>query len=175
MVEKFPRRRTIRLQRYDYSRVGVYFVTVCTFRRVPLFGEIDDGKMLLSGLGDVARSCWEKIPDHFPQAKLDAYVVMPNHVHGIIVIVDNPVTGTACRAPTCEHYGAPTVGTIPTIIRSFKSAVTKGINEPRSEPRSRVWQRNYYEHIIRDEASLNRICEYIVMNPLSWGADDYYC
>ncbi|GBD26328.1 hypothetical protein HRbin30_01660 [bacterium HR30] len=124
--------------------------------------------MRLNKFCEIARHCWLDIPAHFPRAELDAFVVMPNHVHGVIVIVDG--RGTPCRAPT-ERFGRPVTGSIPAVIRSFKSAVTKHINEQRSTPGAQIWQRNYYEHIIRDEVSLNRIRQYIVDNPLRWDLD----
>ncbi|MCP9448186.1 MAG: hypothetical protein NNA22_11550, partial [Nitrospira sp.] len=119
-------RRSIRLKGYDYSQTGAYFITAVTQDRVCLFGEVVDGEMRVNKFGEIARHCWFDIPAHFPHAELDAFVVMPNHVHGIIVIVDG--RGTACRAPT-ERFGHPVTGSIPTVIRSFKSAVTKRINE----------------------------------------------
>ncbi len=142
-----------------------------------LFGHVTDGIMRLNIYGKIVWSCWREIPDHFPHVELDEFVVMPNHVHGILWIVDNvgarhgvplPNGGTV---PNHERFGKPVPGSIPTIIRSFKSAVTKQINGKRGTPGARVWQRNYYEHIIRDESSLNRIREYITMNPLRWAMD----
>ncbi|MCP9448033.1 MAG: hypothetical protein NNA22_10760, partial [Nitrospira sp.] len=119
-----PNRRSIRLKGYDYSQAGAYFVTVCTQDRTCLFGDVADGEMRLNDAGGIARQCWFDIPAHFPNASLDEFIVMPNHVHGIIVVDGR---GTACRAPT-EQFGRPVTGSIPTIIRSFKSAVTKQIN-----------------------------------------------
>ena len=165
-----PDRRSIRLQGYDYSQAGAYAVTICTHNRDCLFGEIAGGKMVLNHAGHAALQCWQAIPDHFPHAELDAFVMMPNHVHGIVVIADR--RGTACRAPTqVEQFGHPVAGSIPTVIRSFKSAVTKRINEIRNTPGAKVWQRNYYEHIIRDEGELKRMREYITNNPVQWELD----
>ncbi|MFZ0612076.1 MAG: hypothetical protein WAM73_07560 [Desulfobacterales bacterium] len=117
------RRRSIRLRGYDYSRAGAYFVTICTRNQECLFGDIADEKMQLNGAGHAAAQCWHVIPDHFPYAELDAFVVMPSHIHGIVVIANG--RGTACRAPTMEQFGRPVSGSIPTVIRSFKSAATK--------------------------------------------------
>ena len=161
-------RHSIRLKGYDYSQAGAYFVTIVTQNRACLFGAVVDGEMRLNETGQIVRRCWLDIPAHFPHAELDEFVVMPNHVHGIIVIVDG--RGTACRAPT-EQFGRPVTGSIPTVIRSFKSAVTKRINEQRGTPGAHVWQRNYYEHIIRNEESLDRIRQYIANNPLRWAFD----
>ena len=103
--------------------------------------------------------------------RLDEFVVMPNHVHGILVIADNR-RGTACRAPTTvERFGRPVTGSLPTIVRSFKSVSTKRINKVRNTPGIPVWQRNYYEHVIRSEKELDRIRQYIAHNPASWTED----
>ena len=163
-------RRSLRLKDYDYAQAGVYFVTICTKDRVCLFGDLVDGEMQLNAAGRVAERYWLDIPVHFPHTELDAFVVMPNHVHGILVIGDAG-RGTACRAPTVERFGQPVAGSIPTVVRSFKSAVTKQINLLQGAAGTTVWQRNYYEHIIRDEAALDGIREYIDNNPLQWALD----
>jgi putative transposase len=166
-------RRSILLRDYDYSRAGAYFVTICAFERKCIFGEINNGEMRLNDLGTLAEDCWLAIPEHFPMTQMDAYVIMPNHMHGIVVIDDDAdhCKGTACRAPTMEQFGQPTPGSLPTIVRSFKSAVTRLFNEKDTLASQRLWQRNYYEHIIRDDESLNRIREYIATNPLHWEFD----
>jgi putative transposase len=170
-------RRSIRVQGYDYSQAGAYFVTICTQNRKCLFGEIADGRMVVNHAGRIVDQCWYDIPSHFPHIALDQYVVMPNHLHGIIVISEGRGTaccrGTACRAPTTteEQFGHPVVGSVPTIIRSFKSAATKRINEIRNTPGAKLWQRNFYERIIRNDDELNRIREYIANNPLQWEMD----
>ena len=139
--------------------------------------------MVLNEWGEIAKQCWLEIPMHFANMVLDEYVIMPNHIHGII-IVDR--RGRACRAPThsaplqdmrkntstIEQFGKPTHGSIPTIIRSYKSAVTRHINQKQNISGRTLWQRNYYEHIIRDEEELNQIREYITNNPLKWGWDE---
>ncbi len=176
-------RRSIRLKGYDYSQAGAYFITIVTQDRACLFGEVVNGEMQLNAAGWIVHQCWEEIPAHFPHVSLDAFVVMPNHVHGIIVITEHrgtacperrgtacPERSTACRAPT-EKFGHPVAGSVPTVIRSFKSAATKYINTMRGTPAVPVWQRNYYEHIIRNEKSLNRIRQYITNNPARWEMD----
>ncbi len=164
------RRRSLRLKDYDYAQAGTYFVTVCTQNRECLFGEVVDGVMRLNAAGRMVAFAWQAIADHFPQVDVDAFVVMPNHMHGIIVLIGDG-RGTACRAPTREQFGKPVPGSIPTIMRSFKSAATKRINELRNTPGVPVWQRNYYEHVIRNEDDLARIREYIASNPLQWALD----
>jgi len=177
-------RRSIRLKGYDYSRPGFYFVTICTKDRLPLFGKIlDDGKVgpvcFQNNFGNIARNEWIKTSKLRPNIRLHEFVIMPNHVHGIIEISDR--RGTMHRAPTignrihtCEKFGDPTPSSIPTIVRGYKSAVTKQINFLRKQPGAHVWQRNYYEHVIRDEKSYNFLSEYIMNNPINWREDRYY-
>ena len=118
-------RKSIRLPGYDYSQAGGYYVTIVTHQRNCLFGEVVNGEMVLNDFGKIADECWRAIPDHFPVVELGAYVVMPNHVHGIIVITNG--RGTIYRAPTQEQFQKPVAGSIPTIIRTFKAAVTRRI------------------------------------------------
>ncbi len=162
-------RRSIRLQDYDYSLAGAYFVTICASGRECLFGEVAGGVERLNETGRVVQECWNDIPGHFPHAELDEFVVMPNHLHGIIVIDRR---GTACRARIDESFGRPVAGSLPTIIRSFKSAAAKRINALRDNPGAPVWQRNYYERVIRDDRELNGIRQYIADNPAKWEQDE---
>jgi REP element-mobilizing transposase RayT len=170
-------RRSIRLKGYDYSQAGAYFITICTKDRACLFGEMVDGEMRLNPWGEIVREEWFKTAQLRLYVRLHdtEFVVMPNHVHGIIWIVDDNVVGARRRrAPTdapLERFGAPVSGSIPTIVRAFKSATTKRLNALRGTPGGQIWQRNYYEHIIRDDESLNRIREYIANNPSQWAAD----
>lgn len=165
-----PNRRSIRLKGYDYSQAGAYFVTICTQDRVYLFGEVVDGEMRLNEWGEIVRQCWFDIPAHFPKAALDEFVVMPNHIHGIIVLVDSPV-GATHASPLPTQPRGPQRQSIASIVGSYKSAVAKRINQQRGTPGAPVWQRNYYEHIIRNDESLNRIRQYIAENPLRWEVD----
>ena len=161
-------RRSIRVKGYDYSSEGAYYVTLVTYRRDCLFGEIVNEEMILNGFGKIAAECWRAISDHFPFVELGAYVVMPNHVHGIIVI--NNGRGTIYRAPTIEQFGKPTVGSLATVVRTYKAAVTRRIG--REHNATGIWQRNYYEHIIRDEKDLQNKTDYIEANPMLWDEDD---
>ncbi|HLG93855.1 MAG TPA: transposase [candidate division Zixibacteria bacterium] len=169
-------RRSIRLKGYDYARAGAYFVTICTQGRENLFGEIKDGEAELNAFGKVVKSEWLKTPDIRPNVILDEWIIMPNHVHGIIAIDNGRGTlpraqGTQQRAPTVERFGKPVSNSIPTIVRMFKATTTKRINEMRELPYAPVWQRNYYEHVIRDEESLNKIREYIIHYLARWEYD----
>jgi len=164
-------RRSIRLAGYDYSQAGAYFVTVCAHDRICLFGDIMNGDMRLNDAGKIVHDEWLRTAGIRSNVELDVFVVMPNHFHGIILLHPDG-RGTLQRAPTVEQFGKPTSNTIPTIVRLFKSASTKRINEIRHTPGAAIWQRNYYEHIIRNDESLNRIREYIMTNPIRWEADE---
>lgn len=181
MTEKLHR-RTIRLQGVDYSSEGSYFITICTRNRVLLFGDVVGEKCTLSELGRIAFTCWKEIPEHFPNAEIDSYVVMPNHIHGIIHLFDNR-RGTIYRAPTrdrvpmmdgaptmeisnLEQFGKPVPGSIPTIIRTYKAAVSRIARKDYGI--EGVWQRNYFEHIFGSEKDYENIIEYIESNPQNW-------
>ena len=170
-----PQRRSIRLQEFDYAQQGAYFVTICTQNRMCLFGEIVNGEMRVNDLGRVAQLLWEEIPAHFPQVETDAWVVMPNHVHGILVIAhDVRATHASVRATHASPLrasGGPPKRSLGVIVGSYKSAVAKRINQSRRTPGASVWQRNYYDHVIRDDADLNRIRQYILDNPAKWSED----
>ena len=177
-------RRSIRLRGYDYVQAGAYFITIVTQGRECLFGQVVNGEMRLNDAGRIAEDEWLRTAVIRPRVTLDAFVVMPNHIRGIIVLSDHgssrgtlqrtPTTDGAPtdRGPTVERFGKPTSDSIPTIIRLYKSAPNKRINQMRDAPGVPVWQRHYYEHIIRDDASLNHIRRYIVDNPAHWASDD---
>jgi len=162
-------RRSIRLKEYDYAQSGGYFITVVTYHRDLLFGKITNEEMQLNEMGKIVDECWHAIPEHFPNLELGAYIVMPNHLHGIIVINDDG-RGTIYRAPTQEQFQKPVKGSIPTIIRTFKAAVTRRIG--REHNPTGIWQKNYYEHIIRDHEDWDRIHRYIEANPSMWAEDE---
>ncbi len=181
-MARHERRRTLRLKGYDYTQPGAYFVTICTYRRQPLFGEVaDDGVMHLHPFGQVVREVWFETARVRPYVVLheEEFVVMPNHVHGIIWIVEvdgqPAVVGATRRVAPTEDGRArgPKPGSLGAIIGQFKSLVTKRINALRGTPGAPVWQRNYYEHIIRTEQALDAIRRYIAVNPQRWHLDRY--
>jgi len=164
-------RRSIRLKGYDYSQAGAYFITLCIQDRACLFGRVMNGEMRLNDAGRMVLAEWNRLPERFPRVVLDAFVVMPNHVHGILVITDPAPTVGATVGATLVV--APTVGNI---IGAFKSRVTveyiRGVKTSGWPSfRGRLWQRNYYEHIIRNERALNAIRPYIMENPRRWHRD----
>jgi putative transposase len=155
-------RRSIRLQGYDYAQVGAYYVTLCTHHRNRLFGRVVDGAMELSEAGQIAERALLQTPDVRPNTWVDAYLVMPDHVHMIFVIAyrdsDAAQGAAAFRSPA---------GTLGAIVRGYKGAVTSQVNKLRGTE-GPIWQRNYYEHVVRNDADLNRIRRYIAANPARW-------
>ena len=172
-------RRSIRLHRFDYTQPGAYFVTMCTRERMCLFGDVADERIRLNVAGQATKECWLAIPSHFPHVRLDAFVIMPNHVNGIICIVDDSLVATpgahtvgtknfSPLPPGAAAFRSPSK-TVGSIVRGFKIGVTKWIRA--NTDIHEVWQRNYYEHIIRDAAALNQIRQYIIENPARWSED----
>ena len=162
------RRKSIRLKDYDYSQPGAYFITICIHKKQCILGEVTDDGMKLSRFGEVVKTEWLKTFEIRKNLILDEYIVMFNHFHGIIIVDGR---GTLQRAPTFEKFGRPISNSVPTIVRLFKSATTNQVNQLHHTPRRPFWQRNYFEHIIRNEDELNKIREYIQNNPLKWHLD----
>ena len=161
-------RRSVRLKGYDYSSSGAYFVTICAWKRECLFGEINNGGMHFNDYGRIVKDEWCQTVHVRPNVDLDEFFIMPNHLHGIVVINRR---GVLQYAPTREPALRSPSQTIGAIIRGFKSVTTKQINILRNTPGMPVWQRNYFEHIIRDEKDLYKIRQYIKSNPLQWQID----
>jgi REP element-mobilizing transposase RayT len=163
-------RRSIRLREYDYSQAGAYFIAVCTWNKECLLGSIENGEMVLNDAGRVADKCWYDIPVHFPHVALDKWIIMPNHVHGILFIVDT-IVGAKNFSPLPDTgHLLGTSKTIGAIIRGFKIGVTKWMRQHNII--HEVWQRNFYDHIIRNENSMHEIREYIRYNPIQWERDE---
>jgi putative transposase len=167
-------RRSIRLADYDYSAEGGYFITIVTQDRECLFGDVTNGEVRLNEFGKIVWEEWFRTAKLRPNIELleDEIVVMPNHIHGIIWINDLPGRGSLQRTPTVERFQKPVSNSIPTIVRLFKSTITKQINILRQTPNQPVWQRNYYEHIIVSERDYFNIANYIASNPINWEMDD---
>jgi REP element-mobilizing transposase RayT len=168
-------RRSIRLEEYDYSRAGAYFITVCAHRRECLFGRVVDGEMRLNEAGQIVESEWLKTPSVRAEIELDAWILMPNHFHCIVRMHGGTGRGDRPVAPTDRIVWAMPCGPKPASVGAwvagFKSATTKRINIQRGSPGVPVWQRNYYEHIVRDNADRDRIRRYISNNPVRWELD----
>lgn len=166
-------RHSIRLPGYNYSRSGVYFVTLCVQNGVCLFGEIADGEMILNSLGMLASEEWLKSAEIRPGVGLDDFVVMPNHFHGIVVLpsqaTDPNRQGAHCCAPLQRRPRS-----LGSLVAEFKAITTKRINELHQAPGTRIWQRNFHDRVIRDDGELIRIRNYIISNPLNWLKDEYH-
>ncbi len=163
-------RRSIRLKDYDYSQPGVYFVTICSWNRECLFGEIVDGEMRLNEYGMILQKEWLKSSEIRKEIELDEFVIMPNHFHGIVCI---NVTGNI-KFPVGANGRSPLrmkPKSLSSFMAGFKSSVTKQINQIRNHPGLPVWQRNYYERVVRNEMELFKIREYIQNNPMQWDID----
>jgi REP element-mobilizing transposase RayT len=160
-------RRSLRLKGYDYARPGAYFVTICAQDRTYLFGNVVDGQMRLNEFGRIVREAWDDLPNHYPNVEMDAFVIMPNHIHGIIVFVGAGLKPAPTNPAPTKNHG------LPEIVRALKTFSARRINQLRGTPGVPVWQRNYYEHIIRTEQALHAIRCYIVDNPMRWHRDRY--
>jgi putative transposase len=167
------KRKSLRLPGYDYSQAGAYFVTICAQARKSLFGKVLGDEMHMNEYGRTVQGGWRKLPSHYPSIQLDYFTIMPNHVHGIICLV-----GAGFTRP--EILSFPVGGETPprqqfpnlsAIIGYFKFHSTKQINEIRHTPGAKVWQRGFYDHVIRNDESLNRIRNYIITNPNRWHLD----
>ncbi len=169
-----PNRQTLRLPDYDYSLPGAYFITICTQGKACVFGTVVDDSVHLNNLGRMVDATWTELPTHCHGLHLDQFVLMPNHLHAVVFLsgsIDQnhpSIDGRTLRS-------APTVA-LPGIIRRFKTVTTSRVRRDvhtfgwHPFP-GRLWQRNYYEHVIRNDDSLHRIREYIANNPTSWALD----
>lgn len=177
MSSKLPQRRSIRFANYDYSQVGLYFVTICCENRICRFGKIQNTDIVLNEAGRMINTEWNNLKKRFSNIELHNYIIMPNHFHGIIEITDVGIPLVGIRKTNGQPQGiAPTLGKI---LGAFKSITTVkytyGVTQLGWEPYDqRIWQRNYYEHIIRDEKSHQNISDYITNNPYNWENDEYY-
>ena len=165
-------RHSIRLRDYDYSQAGAYFVTICTQDKKHLFGEIINGEMRLNDSGKIVKEEWLRSSEIRKEMTLDEWVIMPNHLHGIVVINDqttnqSTLVGAHGRAPLLHRQPR----SLSSFIAGFKSVTTKRINGLCHIPANPVWQRNYYEHVIRDERELFKMRQYTQENPLKWDLD----
>lgn len=161
-------RRSIRLKGYDYTKEGMYFITICCHQHKCWFGEIENENIILNDYGLIAHNQWADLSTRFSNIELDEFVIMPNHVHGIIII--NSSGSGASPDPTNPNTKNPTIGGMVGAYKSLVAVDCLKIFKPKNDTRimGKLWQRNYYEHIIRNEQSFNRISEYIRNNPKNW-------
>lgn len=172
--EKRNRRRSIRLPEFDYARHGPFFVTLCVKNRKCIFGAVADGQMQLNRFGQIIEDEWIHTAELRPETVFDAYVVMPNHFHGIVSVLNAEAerlgrVGAHSRAPLRRQSRS-----LGSLIAQFKATTARLINLLRGTPGASIWQRNYYEHIVRDERDLERIRDYIAANPARWEEDGYH-
>lgn len=162
-----------RLSNWDYSSAGYYFITICTYNREALFGYVSDGMMVLNEYGNVVQDEWLKSTKIRKEIELDEFIVMPNHLHGILLIKnnDNAIVETNGRLSLRQSSMKPK--SVSSFIAGFKSITTKRINTLRDARGNPVWQRNYHDRIIRNENELNNIRKYICDNPLNWEKDEF--
>ncbi len=175
-------RKRNRLQGYDYSRDGWYFITICIKNRIECLGKIKNEKMKYSRYGDIVLNFWQEIPDHYKNAFLDQWVIMPNHIHGIIVIENSSAAARTEQYVGTDHCSVPTYCSVRTvnnrknygflskIVKSFKEISLKTIRKNYNDYEF-SWQRSFYDHIVRNEKSLNNIRRYIYYNPPKWELD----
>ena len=172
-------RRSTRLTGYDYSLAGAYFITLCTQHRRCIFGEVINGEMVLNKYGQIAYNEWLKTPEIRPNVSLDVFVIMPNHIHAIILSIDEKAddrhltpNAFAARSEVALPFQSPSK-TIGAIVRGYKGSVTKQVHALNFE--GQVWHRNYHDHIIATEQSYQNISNYIINNPKKWSEDKFYC
>jgi len=166
---KSPGRRSIRLPRFDYSQMGAYFLTICSAQRKCIFGHVEHGQVVETALGQIIRACWLQIGTHFAAVETDVFVVMPNHLHGILIIRRPSLRITK---PQVEAFSAPVAGSIPTIVRTFKAAATREARKYGYLSNGPIWQRDYYERVIRDAKEYAETWRYIASNPVQWESDE---
>ena len=172
-MKRLKSRKPNRLKGYDYSGAGGYFITVCVQDRQTILGKIENNKMVLNNIGNMVDYWWHETFNKFKNASIDEYIIMPNHIHGIINIVgagspcpDNDINDVSNNKGRGNR--APTLGQI---IAYFKYQSTKQINLLNNSPGVKIWQRSFHDHIIRDDKTLNKIREYITSNPVNWEND----
>lgn len=165
-MEQFKSRKLNRLNKYSYSINGHYYITVCTQNRREIFGIIENDHIIINQYGEIVKNTWFKIPEHFHNVELDEFIIMPNHIHGIIII-NNPVgTGHALSSNDKNTKN----NNLSVIVESFKSTITKQINQINNNEFK--WQRSFHDHTIRTTDSLNNIRKYMLNNPATWNADE---
>jgi REP element-mobilizing transposase RayT len=167
-------RRSIRLAHHDYQSSSAYFVTICTRARDCVLGEVEDADVRLTPMGKIVRNCWLEIPDHVEGAELDAFVVMPNHLHAILLLgerLGHSMNGEEFHG---ERFGQARPRTLSGVVRSYKAATTRRVRTAAGNQTLHLWQRGYFERVIRSAGELTRFRRYIEANPSRWQVDPEY-
>ena len=162
MKNEYPQRKHVRSPHWDYRQTGIYAVTICAEKRACIFGTIRDGRMNLAEIGRLIETVWLELPSHYTNIQLDEFVVMPNHLHGIVIIGDGPVEHH--DAVVGRSFGNIQAGSLSSIVRAFKAGVSR-------EAGTRIWQAGFFEHVIRDDFDLSNQRQYILDNPAKWEHD----
>jgi putative transposase len=160
--DKHPDRKSIRLKDFDYSLASAYFITICTYKHAQILGKFADGEIIRSPEGECVQHTWQELPRHYPNVALDQFIIMPDHIHGILFLIDQESIGSTPVSMAEKIHG------LPEIIRALKTFSAKSINEIRRTTGRPVWQRGYYEHVIRNNRDLDRVRKYIDENPFVW-------
>ncbi len=164
----FGPRRSIRLPGFRYAQTGAYFLTICAYRKKCIFGQVRDNGVELTALGQIVAECWAALPQHFPHVEVPAHVVMPNHLHGIVVL--DAEGHREKEGP--EAFQKPVAGSVPTLARSLKAAVTLRARRVGLAPSHPVWHRNYFERVLRNSEEYTAATRYILENPMRWQFDE---
>ncbi len=172
--EKQFHRRSIRLRGADYSDSGAYFITMCAAKQKSIFGKIENGRTVLNPLSEIIRACWIGIPQHFAHASIKEFIVMPNHLQGIVTLSVGAryIVPFDREARTPERFQKPVKGSIPTIVRTFKAAVARQARKELGIDGRSIWQRNYFERVLREGQDYADVSRYIVENPMRWEWDE---
>ena len=188
-----PERRSIRLNGYDYSLAGLYFVTICCHDKICRFGRVDNEEMVLNQYGQIAQDEWLRLSERFPNFELDVFQIMPNHIHGIVVVAETGIAHSRSVSMDADvsidcngdlsidkeelQSGPSPYTTLADIVAAYKSLVSNAclrVYKSNNESMGKFWQRNYFEHIIRNEQSYQSISDYIISNPANWSDDTFY-
>ena len=160
-------RRSIRIKGYDYTQQGAYFITICTAERTPALSVVTGSGIRLTDIGRIVEQEWHRTAELRPNVDLGMHIIMPNHIHAIIWLIDEYTNISTQRLPE-ESFSQPTTNSLSTIVRSYKSSVTRRFHLIPGYQSQKLWQRNFYEHVIRDEYDLLRVRQYIMQNPAKW-------
>lgn len=163
-------RRTLRLPQHTYASRGSYYVTICTAVRGEIFGTVRRGALHYNAIGRIVYATWLSLPEHYAHVHRDAFVVMPDHVHGILTFDGTQAEFDDSNATPAGIAPPLRPGSLPVVIRAFKSAATREVNRMHNTPGATLWQGRYYEHVVRDDADMERIRRYIADNPARWRA-----
>jgi putative transposase len=165
---KLPQRRSVRIRGFDYAQTGSYFVTICAARRGDIFGRVIDGHVVLNELGQIIDTCWKAIPAHFVRVMIDESIIMPDHIHGILQIDSEDAAVPQAVRASISRFSQPQSGSLGSIVRSFKAAVTRNHHRSQLYAGDSLWQRGFYERVLRNNEEYQAIRHYIAWNPVRW-------